>query len=96
MDFNKGSAEERIEAHRIEFEKLYGPTPNRRYTTQLSPLQQLEMSMVDPIGYVRGFPPYLLAYFREMISDYQSNGRLDDLPDALRKAFVETKGTLIF
>lgn len=86
---------QRIDEFRREYELLHGPTPtNIRYTTQMRWDDQLTMYVSDPSRYFAGMPPFVIAYYEDIVRDHANSGSLDDVPDRFLEVYMKNKGSL--
>jgi hypothetical protein len=86
----------RLRVYREQYERLYGPTPCRVYTSML-PERIQDWMMADEdrrLEYFRGLPPFMISYFEELGRNMSREGRLDDLADPVVAAFIQARGYL--
>lgn len=78
-----------LEAFRVEFEALHGPTDLTKRYTSTWPIEDQEwMVKHDFKAYFDGLPPFAKDYFRGKMLLAAREGSLDDMPDGFVRLYV--------
>lgn len=81
-----------LDIFRRHWEVSNPPTKTDGFTSQL-PKHQRELMLRDrPGDYYAGLPKFAQVYYYQRCECYRFNGRLDDAPPDLIKAYVSRKG----
>ena len=78
-----------LEAFRIKYEALNGPTDlTKRYTSTWPQAHRDWLIQNDPKRYFDGLPPFAKAFLKGKMEIAARDGNLDDMPDAFLRLFV--------
>ena len=86
------SEEMKLEAARVEYEKLHGPTDLTKYYTSMRPMEE-QAWLIDnhPQVWFKGLPPFLQHFFTKGLETRANRGDLDDVSPGLIKLWFEQK-----
>lgn len=78
-----------LEAYRVEWERLHGPTDLTRYYTSMWPVEARSfLWKTDPKRYFDGLPPFAQDWLRDKMELAAADGSLDDVGDTCLRLYT--------
>lgn len=83
---------DKLESHRIEFEKIHGPTDLTKHYTSMLPDEAEEWLLQnDPHRWYDGLPPFVQSYIDLHMRRMAGGGQLDAMSNSLIKIYFSRK-----